>query len=452
MVGSISQTTPEDKEQQLEDSQLDFDSLNWTPDILGQNPFRLIYPTLSPLGAFSEDFETALKIAWEFDAITDYEDRMNFWDTHYTVFGLACTVVFDTQKEVYGWHHSYSQENLTYGLEGGEDHFRVFSILPANVLEFLPFMHWCLGKRRNKVEIQTIMDVNYFWKQFEKSHKSHNSDKFLTDVLSAAEAHSNSVNEVLNPWVSNSFTDVEAKKCFFFYGKQDAIYGETEGLFGSVARLDQVYRNIITCPLSTYGEIFFQYDDGYHTATMVGFLRGLKKRLDRGEKISVPAEQLSNPTGKEENQTVNNESATVSLSPLHQNFLDVVASIEASLGSIGQPINPTFYTPVATLWERLGDEDKLEVRELYRGEVKNQIDFATELSDFLVNEYHSAVKMQPDRHRELLIEHRDKYVNLLAEKFGPIKRWYVELEGEASKTLERVVQVETAVFSFLPPK
>ena len=146
-------------------------------------------------------------------------------------------------------------------------------------------MLWCVDKSR-RGKITTIMDEPYYWKRIEQNQFR---EDFLTNLLTAAEENRNRASSERSAWALEDMSNEEAGECFFYYGNRDFSEGEIEGIWGTTATLFTTCVDIKTRSLPEYGQLFFQYFDGYHTASMVKFLRLQKKRLEAGEDISSPA-------------------------------------------------------------------------------------------------------------------------------------------------------------------
>lgn len=255
------------------------------------NTEHLPFDIYGPRIVHTEEYKTALQVAEEFRQLEEYEDRIAFWDAHFSVFGPAPMIVFDAEKETYWPYYDKTQNDLYDDLSGDEKRYKMFTILPDGVDEFWSFVDWCVDKCPSVEHIFKIMDEDYYWKRIK-----HNliPEDFLTDLLNVSESHRNHANKLPSHWGSELITDEMAGKYFFYYGNQDATDGDPSMSLQPTFDLFAILNKMTTRALSDYGRIFFQYYDGHHTALMVAFLREQKRRLDRGEDITVPSATLDN--------------------------------------------------------------------------------------------------------------------------------------------------------------
>ena len=264
------------------------DQLYGEPDILGQSPYRLFFSGSVPIAQPSENYETALPIAKQFHSLVNQEERMAFWDAYPTVFGLASIIVFDTLKEEYWPYYGQDQDNLHSVLGREEGRYEDYSVLPADTEQFWPFADWCVQKYHSggAYVSYTIISKETYWREISQHLFP---EEFLGEELNKAETYRNRINGTQESWGHEYLTDEKAKEHFLRYGNKDTSRGG-----GLPFSLFVASKSILTCPLPTYGEIFFQYENGLHTARMVRFLRDQKKRLDNKEDIRFPASDTLN--------------------------------------------------------------------------------------------------------------------------------------------------------------
>ena len=139
----------------------------------------------------------------------------------------------------------------------------------------------------------------------------------------------------------------------------------------------------------------------------------------------------------------------------YKNFLNEITAIERDIESrcnivAQRKLNPTEYEPIATLWERIGNSEKVTARNLYREEIKDRIEFAlSHISSIYIRSYETDVKKQPDKQAALLIQHREKILKLLEESYPPtIQYWFYGFWNEKKQIVERIDDLEKEVFHF----
>ncbi|WP_461115059.1 hypothetical protein [Spirosoma jeollabukense] len=132
-----------------------------------------------------------------------------------------------------------------------------------------------------------------------------------------------------------------------------------------------------------------------------------------------------------------------------QKFLDEIATIEKKIGPNGAVINPRMYAPVRTLWASISEKDIRETRGIYCEWVKDQVDFAkNQVLNTFIRAYKTDVRKQPDKQASILLEHRDGYVNRLAETYAPIQNWFYSFWNEETQTVSSIEGLELEVFHF----
>lgn len=233
------------------------------------------------------NYEAAYRVAKNLEGITSYEERLAFWDLHRETFGDASVLVFDEEEQKYfSWvGHAYGSIDLE-----PQKRYKAFWIWPNDVKEFGRFMIWCTEKYKFWNHF-AITDQAYYWQQIKRELFP---EDYLNTLLDAAEKLRNQIQTLPNPFTLPEIEGQSAKDYFFFYGNQDATKGDMGGA-STDSDLFTVFSKISTRSLSEYGMIFCRYWHGYHTAMMVQFLREQRKRLDRKEIISLPANSNFTP-------------------------------------------------------------------------------------------------------------------------------------------------------------
>ena len=226
-------------------------------------------------------FGDALRVCEGLKQVEDYTEKLAYWDSHPAIFGESGIVIFDTQKKIF---ESLDAQTDLLGLSDSDiGQYRVFRIEPNGLDEFFPFMEWCIQKSKfwNHYE---ITDEVYYWKQIKRELFP---EEYLSGMLIRAEEIRDCIQSLPNSFGNITVDDKLAKDYFFWYGNQEASKGNMGG-FRVEFYLSSVFNKISPRSLSSYGYIFSKFFHGYHTAKMVRFLRDQKKRLDKGEDITVP--------------------------------------------------------------------------------------------------------------------------------------------------------------------
>lgn len=226
-------------------------------------------------------FDDALRIAEGLDLLTEYSEKLAYWDSH---FGNYPTVLFDPQKKhvdyvgIQAYIENYSDADF--------DRCRVFRITPNDVTEFWPFVQWCVEKCRFWNHFDIVGEEDY-WKRIQGERFP---EEYLLGRLAAAEKLRNRNETLPSPYGMDTISDELARDYFFWYGNQEAS-SESIGGLRVEAELYPIFMSMPARSLSEYGCIFSRFWHGCHTAMMVRFLRDQKKRLDNGEteeSIRVP--------------------------------------------------------------------------------------------------------------------------------------------------------------------
>lgn len=235
-----------------------------------------------------QKYDTALRIAEEFQQITDYKERLNFWDEHPQIFGESSVILFDTVEHTYAPFNGASPEEWPNLLGSDEDRYELYWTLPSDITEFPFFMEWCIEKAKPRMgAFFTIMDEECYWKRIQKNNFP---EEFLERLLAYAEELRRANSSQPPPiWGSAKVSTDDAEKNFLYYGNYEFSEGDTGGVSGTTSLLYQILQKLTTRPLWQYGTLFFKFHDGWYTAYMVKFLREQKKRLDKGEIIKFPS-------------------------------------------------------------------------------------------------------------------------------------------------------------------
>lgn len=138
----------------------------------------------------------------------------------------------------------------------------------------------------------------------------------------------------------------------------------------------------------------------------------------------------------------------------YQNFLNEITTVEQQIANNGNDefirkmVTPNLYEPVTTLWESFNDKGSIETKELFKETVKEYVGHSQQAANKLIDDCDKSIKKQPERKMELFFEHRNWYIERLANIYVPIDSWYHKFWNEQTQSVSDLDALELEIFLF----